>query len=259
MSSSAGPNEERDRGTRHSGRAGELDPQQYTLAPEAIREERGEGSCERGRNHAHDPDDPDAGRTTNVVREDRERDDENPTRRRLDAIVGFYRFSPAPPLQVPRRRRQRRRRRRRPACPPRPRPRLRRPRAALGGARRAPRRSPRSPSSSSSLVDPSMSVKRTVTVPVGSSGTCSSSPETSDAAKPERAEWEPLRIEPGESARLRWAAGRRRPMVSLKERGQMLIVLPRRVHLEDGRKPCGIARAGGRGHAAAAAGGRGFA
>ena len=78
MRSSAGSDEERDCGTRHSGRASELDPQQYALAPEAVREERGEGSCERGRNHAHDSDDPDAGRTTNVVREDRERDDETP-------------------------------------------------------------------------------------------------------------------------------------------------------------------------------------
>ena len=43
------------------------------------------------------------------------------------------------------------------------------PPAARGGARRARRRTP-SPSSCSSRVEPSMSVKRKVTVPVGSSG-----------------------------------------------------------------------------------------
>ena len=63
----------------------------------------------------------------------------------------------------------RRRRRRRPACPPRPRRALRTRRAGHGGARPAPRAYALAPSSCSSFVEPSTSVKRKVTVPDGRS------------------------------------------------------------------------------------------
>ena len=77
----------------------------------------------------------------------------------------------AHPRQPPRHRRhgQTPRRKRRPGCRPRPRHAAATPRATHAGARQAPRRT-RHPAPASSRVDPSMSVKRNVTVPVGSSG-----------------------------------------------------------------------------------------
>ena len=64
---------------------------------------------------------------------------------------------------------ERRRRRRLPECRPRRPPRQRTPHGRPVGARRAPRRKPRPRSPSSSLVEPSTSVKRKVTVPEGRS------------------------------------------------------------------------------------------
>ena len=78
MATSAGPAKNATAAPAVAAARGELDPQQYALTPEPVREERGEGSCERGRNHAHDSDDSDAGRPANVVREDGERDEEAP-------------------------------------------------------------------------------------------------------------------------------------------------------------------------------------
>ena len=87
-----------------------------------------------------------------------------------------------------------RRRRHRPAYRPRRPPRPRTPHAESDDAPPAPARTPRRPSSCSSFVDPSTSVKRNVTVPVGSSvatpivSSCPGADATTEQARSYRVE-----------------------------------------------------------------------